>query len=312
MADANNGRRVATYFIIMVSLLIFIPVGAAARRKGDDDSLVWFVRIYPKNPDYIEVLMDPRYIPRDHHISGEIRYEVSFYTQEGRLLGTKVFYFTKEIKDSRRVYRQYVPHPYGAAKQVRGGTAYYSVRGDGTLYELSGLLLSRCFPEPPKSPEIYGDGEELVVNWRLLETFPTDQLNAYPYLIRGVDGKLRPTGGYRWVNLNDPDDFRVTLRPNLVEREGGELAPAGGYRWVNSDDPDDFRVVLMPGLSKGGDGKLYPTGGYRWLSPDNPRDFCVVLMPGLLRGDDGKLRPANGYRWVRPDDPNDFRVEPIP
>ena len=64
-------------------------------------------------------------------------------------------------------------------------------------------------------------------------------------VIRGSDGKLRPADGYRWVNGDDPKDFRVEIIPGLIKTEDG-FRPAKGYRWVNPKDPKDFRVEPIP------------------------------------------------------------------
>ena len=75
----------------------------------------------------------------------------------------------------------------------------------------------------------------------------TDALSKSPYqnVIRGTDGKLKPAGGYEWVNPKDSNDFRVQLIPGLVKTEDG-LRPAKGYRWVNPNNPEDFRVEPIP------------------------------------------------------------------
>lgn len=64
---------------------------------------------------------------------------------------------------------------------------------------------------------------------------------AYPHVVRGANGKLRPASGYVWVT-DDPNDFRVKLMPGLIRTGGGNYRPAKGYTWVNPADPDDLRV----------------------------------------------------------------------
>lgn len=59
------------------------------------------------------------------------------------------------------------------------------------------------------------------------------------------EGRLRPANGYRWVNPNDPNEFRVELLPGLI-KVGTGFVPDKGYDWINPDDPDDFRVELVP------------------------------------------------------------------
>lgn len=70
--------------------------------------------------------------------------------------------------------------------------------------------------------------------------------SPYPNVVRDAKGKLSPASGYRWVDSEDPNDFRVELMPGLIRTKDGKLSPDKGYRWVNRDDPKDFRVERIP------------------------------------------------------------------
>jgi hypothetical protein len=37
--------------------------------------------------------------------------------------------------------------------------------------------------------------------------------NSYPNVIKDADGNLRPADGFRWINPDDPKDFRVERKP---------------------------------------------------------------------------------------------------
>lgn len=71
----------------------------------------------------------------------------------------------------------------------------------------------------------------------------------------------------------------ASINPGLTKDEGGKLRPTVGYRWVNPDDPNDYRVELNPGLIKGEDGTLRPASGYRWANPNDPKDLRVEPIP---------------------------------
>ncbi|HKQ07723.1 MAG TPA: hypothetical protein VJ464_21535 [Blastocatellia bacterium] len=300
------------YLIVMIGLFLFIPTETFASNE-DEHSLIWFVSIYPKNSDYLVVLFDPRELSKSgFYIASSIRYEVKFYAEHNRYLGSKSFFYTNKI-DGEHIYRQFVPHPYKLAEAVMGGNAFYKVRPIGTTGLRTTVSFSRCdeYYSSPKEPENVSSQEELEVNWRAVAESSDQQLDVYPYLIRKPNGKFRPPGGYRWVNPNDEDDFRVEPMPDLRVGEKWRLLPTRGNRWVNPDNPNDFQVELAPNLIKK-DGKIHPANGYCWVYPDDPNNFCVELIPGLIKGKDGKFHPANGYRWVNPDDPNDLRVERSP
>jgi len=95
-------------------------------------------------------------------------------------------------------------------------------------------------------------------------TSSSSRNSSHPHTVRNADGTLRPANGYKWVNLDDPKDFRVELMPEfiaikhphrkgilfisdrVIETEKGAFRPAKGYRWVNPKDPNDIKVERIP------------------------------------------------------------------
>jgi hypothetical protein len=71
--------------------------------------------------------------------------------------------------------------------------------------------------------------------------------------------------------------------PNLVA-DGNGWQPASGYRWVDPNAKNDFRVVWSPGLNHlkhpnviaaQKEGNWNPSPGYKWTNPNAQNDFRV-------------------------------------
>jgi hypothetical protein len=152
--------------------------------------------------------------------------------------------------------------------------------------------------------------------------------DKYPNVVWTENGGLRPADGYRWVNKDDPENFRVILMPHIEKNIFGNIHPADGYCWL-SDDPwgkHDFRVQHIPGTPHSQytnvvwaeNDRFRPAPGYEWASnPPSIQNFRVVPIsgtphnkyPNVVWAENGNIRPAPGYEWVNKEDPEDFRVK---
>lgn len=70
--------------------------------------VLWYVGLYPKNPDYIEVSVDTRYIATNSRLR-KVSFGVTFYDDQNKPISSSTFYFT----DHHRVemYRSVYPSP---------------------------------------------------------------------------------------------------------------------------------------------------------------------------------------------------------
>jgi tetratricopeptide (TPR) repeat protein len=112
---------------------------------------------------------------------------------------------------------------------------------DGT-YEINGISIYLDFPAYTVSATIYSDSmkgeltykvtnkkEEWIVRRESKSNQPNESPSArspHANVVRESDGKLRPADGYRWVDPNDPKDFRVEPLPGVSRSEEPANNPA--------------------------------------------------------------------------------------
>jgi hypothetical protein len=130
-----------------------------------------------------------------------------------------------------------------------------------------------------------------------------------PNVHKNDDGILTPDPGYEWLNLDDDNDFTVTLKEGLVLDDDGNIKLAPGYEWIDPDNNDNWDARLMLGLVLDDDGNIKLAPGYEWVDPDNDDNWDARLMQGLVLRNDGGIDPAPGYDWVDPGNKNNLDVK---
>lgn len=281
MLKMLNYRHVET--ILLFGLLLLFPVKNFAQisnfvsRLVEKPQLIWEVRIYPRNKQYLEAFFDSRNF-RMHYISTDVRYNVEFYTRENKFLGSEEFIVpNNKLRSSRKTYRYYPKIPYTGVGKIKVGGADFKTEPLEMFFHL-GPIVAIDYCKHSQSLRDSGnlkEGETIYVNWDLLTKTIDEKLYTYPYLIRKTNGRIRPPGGYEWVN-NDLNDQSIKILPGLVAFEEGLVRPRRGYRWVNPNDFDNFQVEIIPGLIQVKEGSLRPDKGYDWVDPKNPENFCVI------------------------------------
>lgn len=131
-----------TIIWIMVFLTqCFVPsslgIGIEDPEVDKGPTLSWYVRLYPSNPEYIEVTVDARGLPRKL-ILREVSFSVEFRARKRELIRKETYAFTdggvREIFGGS-AHRRYFRHPIKSVTFVSGGKLRFQVWEVGVLYE---------------------------------------------------------------------------------------------------------------------------------------------------------------------------------
>jgi hypothetical protein len=130
--------------------------------------------------------------------------------------------------------------------------------------------------------------EEWMVERESTQPNRSTETSPYPNVIRITEGKLSPAKGYRWVNPNDPNDFRVELIPgNRSENRSSDLTGnwEGTYICgqgltnlnlaISQNSSSEISAIFKFSASKSN--PAVPSGSFRMTGTYDSRTNKIVL-----------------------------------
>jgi hypothetical protein len=176
---------------LLTSMIFLMGVASGANQV---ENITWSARLFPDNPEYVEVYVDARSVASNRVVS-TASFDVTFYDSSNRPIKKQVINFLdQKLRNFRAgAYHRFFRHSNVAAKRVEGGTFRVfgaAIGGDGKA-DSSVPLLAQGRPSEWNSAPEQG---RLIDNWPAAVAPPAPPLELDPskayFIISVSSGKV--------------------------------------------------------------------------------------------------------------------------